>query len=235
MSCRHLLEGNTLLHRQCRAEGPHGSEAFVPAGCDDGPGPGVSWGWKAPGSRQGWKRTLMPQVGWRHSVPLMPRVVRFETRDAPPQAGCCPKSCGSPRGKGAPNRRQGPTEVGALLARKRRRRTDRGRDDGAPCGRVSSGDPQGQRLACQSAWMGRCPSPRITWPPSVRRWARSCAGTGSGADSTRMWRRGDDVEGWLVVAWQGDKWNTKAAGRGVAERGRVAARDSRAPRRAAGQ
>ena len=29
------------------------------------------------------------------------------------------------------------------------------------------------------------------------------------ADSKRMWRRGDDVEGWMVVAWQGDKWNTK--------------------------
>ena len=30
-------------------------------------------------------------------------------------------------------------------------------------------------------------------------------------DSPRLWRRGDDVEGWLVVAWQGDKWNTKTA------------------------
>ena len=29
-------------------------------------------------------------------------------------------------------------------------------------------------------------------------------------DSKRTWRRGDDVEGWVVVAWQGDRWNTKA-------------------------
>jgi hypothetical protein len=27
---------------------------------------------------------------------------------------------------------------------------------------------------------------------------------------TRNWRRGDDVEGFVSVAWQGDKWNTKA-------------------------
>ena len=28
--------------------------------------------------------------------------------------------------------------------------------------------------------------------------------------SKRNWARGGDVEGWVVVGWQGDKWNTKA-------------------------
>ena len=31
------------------------------------------------------------------------------------------------------------------------------------------------------------------------------------ADAPRLWRRGDDGEGWLVADWQGDKWNTKTA------------------------
>ena len=67
----------------------------------------------------------------------------------------------------------------------------------------------GEHRVRPSAWMCRCLSLRTTSPPSARRWARF-GRRGFRTVSKRNWARGGDVEGWVVVGWQGDKWNTKA-------------------------
>ena len=50
----------------------------------------------------------------------------------------------------------------------------------------------------------------VSSPPSARRWGVVLRRHGMRTDSQRTWRRGDDVMGWVVVVWEGGKWNTKA-------------------------
>jgi hypothetical protein len=88
--------------------------------------------------------------------------------------------------------------------------TVRGRDDGAPCGRVSSGDPRGQWAGLSVCLDGLVPVAQDHLATIRKAVGAVLRRHGFQPESKRTWHRGDDAEGWVVVAWQGDKWNTKA-------------------------